>query len=67
VVAVAGLWHGGYWLDMNNGGGHMVPLPPRRRSDWCLFSLIWSEYRVSSFRRLCRQTPLDALCLQIAG
>jgi hypothetical protein len=32
VVAVASLWHGGYWLNMNNGGGPRVYLAPRQRS-----------------------------------
>jgi hypothetical protein len=33
VVAATGLWHGGYLVGMNNGGGSMIPLAPRRRSN----------------------------------
>jgi hypothetical protein len=43
VVAVASLWHGGYWLSMNNGGGPRVYLVPRQRSASYLLLLIWPE------------------------
>jgi hypothetical protein len=31
VVAAIGLWHGGYWLDMNNGDGPRGSLAPKQR------------------------------------
>jgi hypothetical protein len=33
AAVAAGLWHGGYWVDMNTRGGPRVPLTPSRRSN----------------------------------